>query len=206
MNAMKLFRYATSEPYSGSSFTDEGKRYGYEKCQKCSGQGVIMYFAHNESGRCFSCQGDKVVRFRLYTEDESASQIRRIERASQKTEERAHITREIVALQSLKNSVRQGLWNIKKLHEKAASNFVGSIGDRIEVVVTVQFCMGFDGFYGTTYINTMVDAEGNIYVYKGKRLASKGDHIKLKATIKDHSEYKGAKQTVVNRPMIMGDK
>lgn len=66
----------------------------------------------------------------------------------------------------------------------------------------MTFVMGFDGFYGTTYINTMVDRDGNVFVYKGKHLASKGDQVTLKATVKDHGVYKGTKQTVINRPKI----
>ena len=41
-----------------------------------------------------------------------------------------------------------------------------------------------------------------MFVYKGKHLASKGDQVTLKATVKDHSVYKGTKQTVINRPKI----
>ena len=67
----------------------------------------------------------------------------------------------------------------------------GEVGQRIEIEATMTFCMGFDGFYGTTYINTFVDANGNIFVYRGNPLAKKGEKISLKATVKEHGEYKG---------------
>jgi hypothetical protein len=66
------------------------------------------------------------------------------------------------------------------------------------------------------YLHTFADAEGNCYIWKtGSPLgmyvdkeqdgwldwipATHGDKIQLKATVKDHKEYKGIKQTVLTR-------
>ena len=63
--------------------------------------------------------------------------------------------------------------------------------------------MGFDGFYGTTWINVMRDADGNVIAYKGSAcLGQKGDTFKVKGTVKEHTLYKGTKQTVINRPKV----
>lgn len=203
MNAMQFFKFASSEPYSGKSFIDGGKPFGYEECDKCSGNGAIEYFSHVAQGVCFSCHGEKVTRFRLYDAKQNAAQLRRIEKAGREQQSRAAVLQEINALYSMRGSVRQGFWNIQKLHQKAASDFFGQVGDRVEIDAVLEVVIGFDGFYGTTYINTMRDSAGNVFVYKGgKRLGKKGDTISLKATVKEHGEYKGVKQTVINRPSI----
>ena len=197
-----LFTYAETTPYNGETFTINGKMYGLEVCGKCDGAGILWWHMDVHEGVCFACGGSKKRKARLYSQRENASQRRRIEKAIALENSRREINMEAAALRRIAGKVQDGLRNIARLKANAAAAYVGEIGDRIEINATVKFCMGFDGFYGTTYINTMVDADGNIYVYKGKRLASKGDQISLKATIKDHSEYKGAKQTVLSRPKV----
>lgn len=198
-----LFTYAQTTPYKGVSFTKNGKLYGYEDCGKCDGAGILWYHMSVAEGVCFRCGGAKKFKARLYTERENASQRRRIEKAILLENSRAAINMEISAIKRIKRKVQDGLHNIQRLKANAESDHVGSVGDRIEFQATMKFCMGFDGFYGTTYINTMVDSDGNIFVYKGgKPLGKRGDVISLKATIKEHGEYKGAKQTVINRPKV----
>jgi hypothetical protein len=51
---------------------------------------------------------------------------------------------------------------------------------------------------GIGYV-TKVDVNGNDVVYFGK-LGEKGDHVAVKATIKDHSVRDGRKQTIISRP------
>jgi hypothetical protein len=199
-----FFRFAEEEPYSGKVLFDGGKPFSYQPCDKCNGQGVIDIYRHNANGICFDCYGDKVTRFRLYTEKQVASQLRRIAKAEKQKDGRAQINQEIAALYAIKQSVRQGFWNIAKLRERAESEHIGKIGQRIEIDATMIVCIGFDNFYGTTYINTMKDADGNVFVYKGSnRLAKNGEKVSIKATVKEHGVYKGVKQTVVNRPSKM---
>lgn len=201
-----LFTYAQTTPYKGASFTNNGKLYGYEDCGKCDGAGILWHHKSVADGVCFRCGGAKKVKARLYTERENASQRRRIEKAILLERSRAAINMEISAIKGIKRKVQDGLRNIQRLKANAESDHVGSVGDRIEFQATMKFCMGFDGFYGTTYINTMVDSDGNIFVYKGgKPLGKRGDVISLKATIKEHGDYKGAKQTVINRPKVKGE-
>ena len=59
-----------------------------------------------------------------------------------------------------------------------------------------------DGYYGTTFIHTFIDDKNhNIIWFASKDCGYNiGDQFKVKATIKDHKEYKGIKQTVINRP------
>lgn len=72
--------------------------------------------------------------------------------------------------------------------------------------------------YETVRIYTMADDEGNCFVWKttgvlmmstidendvwDDELAEIGDRIQMKATVKEHSEYRGIKQTVIVRPKV----
>ena len=63
-------------------------------------------------------------------------------------------------------------------------------------------------------IYVLADKDGNCIVWKSANLiemydedgnwivAKEGDKVLMKATVKEHGEYKGVKQTVVNRPKI----
>ncbi len=203
----QFFDYGATDPFKGKVFYDEnGKPAAAEKCERCRGTGYLAYYAWHDSGMCYGCAGGGVKTIRLYTEAQNASQLRRFAKAEKIAMERRHVSEELSLLAQLKHKVRQGFWNIEKLHKAAASDHVGAIGDRIDIEATVTHYFCFDGFYGTTYINIIADADGNIFVYKGgKRLAEKGASICLKATIKEHGEYKGAKQTIINRPKVKGE-
>lgn len=90
--------------------------------------------------------------------------------------------------------------------EKSNSRHVGDIGERIELSVTTKKVISFESFYGTYFIVLMHDASGNIIVYKGSSLKNtpkENDTATIKATVKKHDEYKGEKQTVINRPKIL---
>ena len=70
----------------------------------------------------------------------------------------------------------------------------------------------------TAHIYTLADADGNCYVWKTTKwleqeyededgfiesiIAEPGDKVALKATVKEHGEYRGIKQTVITRPKV----
>lgn len=79
--------------------------------------------------------------------------------------------------------------------------------------------MAYNG-WGTEMVSiyTMADDEGNCFVWKttgalmvstmdengvwDDELAEMGDRIEMRATVKEHSEYRGIKQTVIVRPKV----
>lgn len=104
-------------------------------------------------------------------------------------------------------------------------DYIGSIGDRITADVKMVSIFEYQdykfSYYGATrYIYTMRDDAGNVLVYKsGAYLAIKignkdrwgnpvetgirrGDKISISGMVKDHSEYKGTKQTVLQRVRV----
>ena len=91
--------------------------------------------------------------------------------------------------------------NLNKKEE--TSEWQGNIGEKIEIEVTVEKVFTFDGRFGTSHIILMRDANENIYKWCTTKTLEENHTYKLRTTIKDHAEYKGAKQTVVTRATII---
>jgi len=91
----------------------------------------------------------------------------------------------------------------KVAQQAAISNHVGVIGDRHQFSVTIRFVKSFETAFGMLFIHVMDDAQGNVIVYKGnKELGSKGDALSLVATVAEHGERDGIKQTIIKRPKV----
>ena len=92
--------------------------------------------------------------------------------------------------------------------EKAArSQHVGSIGERIKVEISILATRDYETMYGWNFWHLLEDAEENLLIYKGSRcLGERGDKVTMKATVKEHSEYQGARQTVLARPKVEKEK
>ena len=91
-----------------------------------------------------------------------------------------------------------------RLEARAASQFVGTIGKRQDFSITVEHVIQLEAFNSWSAAPSMYlcrDDRGNRIVYKGTgEFPRKGGTGKIKATIKDHTEYKGEQQTVIARP------
>lgn len=96
------------------------------------------------------------------------------------------------------------------------SEYVGSVGDKICVKVTLvnrfeKTSYKFSYYGQTTYTYLMEDENGNVLVWKTGSLLDypqendqlgfirKGDCLEIRGTVKEQSEYKGQKQTVLTR-------
>lgn len=85
--------------------------------------------------------------------------------------------------------------------DAATSQHIGTVGERTNFELTLTWVKYFEGTFGATYIHGLKDAAGNVVIYKGSKcLGQKGDTVKVKATIKEHGERDGVKQTVISRP------
>jgi hypothetical protein len=104
----------------------------------------------------------------------------------------------------VKNAERKAQYRAEAL----AKVHVGTVGERRDFDLTVRFVTYFDTQWGTTWVFVMEDADGNVVVYKGAghlynaagQGATKGDKVVVKATIKEHGERDGVKQTIIARP------
>lgn len=86
------------------------------------------------------------------------------------------------------------------------SQYVGNIKDKIELTVKeVRFL--YSKYYGYGYSGTeynvyrIVGTDNNIYIWGTAGIVEEGDTIT--ATVKDHRDYKGEKQTVITRGKIV---
>ena len=92
---------------------------------------------------------------------------------------------------------------------QSKSNYVGKVGDRLELTVKLTKVSSYDTHFNhvtvTNYINIFEDAYGNVYVWKTTAWfdANVDDELTLKGTVKEHSEYKGIKQTILTRCKVM---
>ena len=101
-------------------------------------------------------------------------------------------------------AAKRAEWAAANDARKALSQHVGEVGSRITMTLTCDHVIEFDSHFGTVYINLLRDQNGNRIVYKGsKYLITKGETAEVKATIKDHGERDGERQTIIARPTII---
>lgn len=83
----------------------------------------------------------------------------------------------------------------------AKSQHVGTVGKRETFTLTIQWVKYFESDFGAAYIHGLKDATGNVVIYKGSKcLGEKGATLTVKATVKEHGERDGIKQTIISRP------
>lgn len=85
--------------------------------------------------------------------------------------------------------------------QDAGSQHIGTVGKREVFALTINWVKYFEGAFGATYIHGLKDAAGNVVIYKGSKcLGQKGDSVSVKATVTEHGERDGVKQTIISRP------
>lgn len=95
--------------------------------------------------------------------------------------------------------------NIEMNRQNDTTEYVGEVGDRIEMAVTLTRISTFETNYTycgeLNFIYNFTDADGNVLIWKTTKCIDKevNDKITLKGTVKAHDEYKGTKQTVLTR-------
>ena len=93
------------------------------------------------------------------------------------------------------------------IYEPSDSDFMGSIGERLELEVVVEKAIQLDGYYGPSTMHIMSDAAGNTYVWTtASRSWEVGSEKHIRGTVKDHKIYRNVKQTVLNRCVEVKEK
>lgn len=102
--------------------------------------------------------------------------------------------------------------------DTSSSEYLGEVGKKLSITVTLKKSFSFENTFGyhtaTTYIHNFEDADGNAIIWKTTNSLidytypeDKPGHCEahpfttgtLTGTVKEHSEYKGVKQTVLTR-------
>ncbi len=89
-----------------------------------------------------------------------------------------------------------------------ASSHVGTVGGKFATTATLERRHGFDTAYGRKWILTFRAECGAILVWfttagGDQWEADLGSVVTIKGTVKEHSEYKGTKQTVMTRCKVL---
>lgn len=198
---------------------------GKVTCDRCGGRGLYAIGTLNgqplittvDNGICHKCLGTGWViekwiertpeyQAKLDARREAKWQAKQAERDAKQAE----INAEAEAEKELLDRLAQIREEERQAEEarKATSQYLCQIGDKIDMVVTYKKCAWYDrpsfSGYGTEtcYIHTFEDTMGNILVWKTTSSLyeiKEGDTVSLKGTVKAHDEYKGEKQTQLQR-------
>lgn len=90
------------------------------------------------------------------------------------------------------------------LEPKSNSEYIGEIKERLrDLKVTLTAARSFDSFYGTSFIYTFTYGEDIlVWITSSCKDIEIGEELLLTGTVKEHSEYKGTKQTKLSRCII----
>lgn len=86
--------------------------------------------------------------------------------------------------------------------ERESSEYVGEVGERLTIKTkTVKILTSWETQYGTTWLYKIVDEQNNVYVWFASSPFFEREALvtEIKATVKDHNERDGVKQTVLTR-------
>lgn len=102
-----------------------------------------------------------------------------------------------------KDLVRQAERKAKEAAE-ANSKHIGEIGERITFeVASTKIVTSWETDYGMMWLVKFVSVDGNVFMWRASSLNALPDDLetvkKITGTVKNHDEFRGIKQTFVNR-------
>ena len=179
------------------------KYYVSHKCQRCGGRGIIPHYNYIDGGVCYECNGSGVSDKGTITKEYTLEYKAKLEAKQQAklAEEQAKQQ----AIEAKREADKQE--RIKAQAVKyATSNYLAEVGSKLSVKVKLLQVFEFHRvqyhYYDNsmTYIYRFIDDLGNIIVWNTSIVIDKvyvGQSFELKATVKEHKDYNGVKQTVV---------
>ncbi len=94
--------------------------------------------------------------------------------------------------------VRRAARAAERATEAEVSHYVGTIGERLTFkVADMRLLTSWDNDYGRTYLYKFLDDAGNVLIWFASKTIDTATTIK--ATVKDHTERDGVKQTIITR-------
>jgi Family of unknown function (DUF6011) len=91
---------------------------------------------------------------------------------------------------------------VKEREKAAPSEWIGEIGERWELSLTLKTVSYIESFYGSTSLHTFTDAAGNSFKWFASSLdlgGHEGEVFHVTAGIKAHKDWKGHKETHLTR-------
>lgn len=89
----------------------------------------------------------------------------------------------------------------QKRAAKKPSEYFGTVGERETFAFVCTKILSFEGNFGTTFLAFLVDKDGNEAKWFASAYPSfqEGEAVVVAATVKNHEEYKGTRQTQLSR-------
>jgi hypothetical protein len=88
--------------------------------------------------------------------------------------------------------------------EKVASEYVGVVGEKIDVKVLVKKHIVLESMYGYTHLYIMNDENGNnIKWFSSRKVMDEAKSYGLVGRVTKQEEYQGSKQTIVTRAKVV---
>lgn len=102
----------------------------------------------------------------------------------------------------------QFIRQIKEKEEREAKRanmrHVGEVKKRQDFELTCRKVLSFDSHFGVVNVNIFEDQDGNELVWKSSTYRfDEGSRVTLKATVKEHTEYRGSPQTIITRGKVV---
>lgn len=89
---------------------------------------------------------------------------------------------------------------VKEGSEKRVSSWVGYEGERKTFSVTIERLIPTSSEWGNSFLHSSKDEEGNVITFFNvNKLGEEGESVTITGTVKKRDDYKGIKQTVLNR-------
>jgi superfamily I DNA/RNA helicase len=95
--------------------------------------------------------------------------------------------------------------NVQEVKE---SQFIGAVGDKLPVTLTVTLVKEMDTSFGATNLYEFIDDDGNLFskwgtipdrfIVSNHKEIDEGTIVQFNATVKQHKEFKGEKMTVLS--------
>ena len=92
---------------------------------------------------------------------------------------------------------------VKENKEVKVSEWIGEVGQKLDLELTLKRSQQIESQFGYSMLYILEDVDGNVFktFYSGinKIDAEIGDSVKVKGTVKSHSDYNGKKDTALTR-------
>ena len=188
------------------TFKNGNKLWGTKTfCAKCGGTGKVIWSYADHV--CFDCDGKGWYWFeeRELTPENLAKQEAKLAKKRAELEAKQ-------AAEEAERQQREAEWKAQEAERERIrrGHFFGEVGQKLEIEVTYTGCSSFETVYGWTTVYRFDTADGAHLVWKtGADLGGNdwyienGDKITIKATIKDHKEYRGIEQTELTRLKVV---
>lgn len=125
---------------------------------------------------------------------------------SEETIQRKHFGIACSAISSYLRTMERQVEEKERAVGRAASQHFGTVKERGTFQLTMTGVNSFDSDFGVCHMYRFKDQAGNIAIWKtnGGYGFEQGKAYIIVATVKDHGDYKGAKQTVLTRCDVYG--